>query len=293
MIIKHILLTSLSLAITVFSFAQSDLKSKKGTPILPEAGEFSIGISANPFLQYIGNVANTGFNPAATYQYPSSPFFFNTIAFSGKYMISNTQAYRVRINLASKTRRDRLRVANDTLMPSLTDINYGEDLQKTQNTFISIGAGKEWRRGKGRVQGVFGAEALIELGGIRRRYEYNNQMEQNFTSPTSSNFGGNLLGAGNSSSSRVLETRSGKYFGGGVRGFVGVEFFVGPKLSLGGEFGYSIRYLHQGKSEFTYETFDVASTTRIEKTEKGNSHFNDFSLGLDNITGLISLNFYF
>ena len=293
MIRNYILLPGLFFAFGLNGLAQSELKSKKGTPILPEAGEYSIGISANPFLQYVGNIANTGFNPAATYQYPSSPFFFNTIAVSGKRMITASEAYRFRINLTSRTRRDFIKVAKDTLTPSTTEINYGEDKLKTQNTFLSLALGKEWRRGKGRVQGVFGAEALIELGALKRQYEYHNVMEQNFTAPTSSNFGGNLLGPGNGSSARVLENRSGTYFGTGVRGFAGIEFFVGPKISLGGEFGYSVRYLHQGKSEFTYERFDVASTTRVEKTEIGTSRFNDFSLGLDNITGIISLNFYF
>lgn len=40
-------------------FAQ-ELTSKKGEPILPEKGDWSFSIDANPFLFYIGNIFNKG-----------------------------------------------------------------------------------------------------------------------------------------------------------------------------------------------------------------------------------------
>ena len=59
---KSIALVALAFGVSS-AFAQ-DLTSKKGEPFLPEAGDYMIGIDANPFLNYLGNffgktVANT------------------------------------------------------------------------------------------------------------------------------------------------------------------------------------------------------------------------------------------
>ena len=45
---------ALAMAFGVSSAFAQDLTSKKGEPILPEAGDWAISASANPFLNYIG-----------------------------------------------------------------------------------------------------------------------------------------------------------------------------------------------------------------------------------------------
>ncbi len=52
--------------------AQDNMTSKKGTPILPEAGEWSIGIGANSTLEYFGNLMN-GANDAPSFDWQGSP----------------------------------------------------------------------------------------------------------------------------------------------------------------------------------------------------------------------------
>ena len=63
------------------AFAQ-DLTSKKGEPILPEAGDWAIGIDATPFLNYAGNFfGKTTNNNAPTFNFFTNILFFRMIQF--------------------------------------------------------------------------------------------------------------------------------------------------------------------------------------------------------------------
>ena len=57
---------ALALAFGISGAFAQDLTSKKGEPYLPEAGDWSIGIDANPLLNYMGNLfsGNTSINNA-------------------------------------------------------------------------------------------------------------------------------------------------------------------------------------------------------------------------------------
>ncbi|MCB0380481.1 MAG: hypothetical protein KDD24_04440 [Flavobacteriales bacterium] len=54
---KRLLFVAAIFAATA-TFAQDGLTSKKGEAYLPEAGDWAIGIDANPFLNYAGNLFN-------------------------------------------------------------------------------------------------------------------------------------------------------------------------------------------------------------------------------------------
>ena len=47
-----------------------ELTSKKGFPILPETGDYSIGIDATPFLQYFGQIFSNGRCHCANMEFP-------------------------------------------------------------------------------------------------------------------------------------------------------------------------------------------------------------------------------
>ena len=90
---KKLLLTVALVSAIGFANAQ-DMMSKKGTPILPEAKDCSIGFDAVPVLNYFGNLmsGNTAKNTAAVnYQ---TPF---TIV--GKYMKDANTAYRAKVRI--------------------------------------------------------------------------------------------------------------------------------------------------------------------------------------------------
>jgi hypothetical protein len=84
-------------------------------------------------------------------------------------------------------------------------------------------------------------------------------------------------------------------FGLGVRGFVGVEYFFAPKISIGGELGWGISYMSTGEGEETYEFYDVSSTGNpfINSSTNKTGGRSAFNFGVDNISGAINLFFYF
>src|SRR5688500_10229821 len=94
-------ITMLALAFGVTSTFAQDLTSKKGEQILPEAEDWSIGIDATPFLEYMGNFfGKTSPNAAPTFNFLNSN---QTI--TGKYFTEATMAYRasLRIGFGSVT----------------------------------------------------------------------------------------------------------------------------------------------------------------------------------------------
>jgi hypothetical protein len=167
-----------------------------------------------------------------------------------------------------------------------------EDKAKRSNMDLVFGAGLEKRRGKGRLQGVYGAEALIMYSTAKTTFEYGNDwttgLSHHFT-----NFGDNVIGE---NYGIITENKSGSTFGIGIRGFVGVEYFLAPKISLGGEFGWGPSIMSEGEGEYTYEFEDYNSQTGDEfintKTVKS-AGGSIFGFQTDNLSGAINLLFYF
>ncbi len=85
-------------------------------------------------------------------------------------------------------------------------------------------------------------------------------------------------------------------FGIGVRGFVGVEYFFAPKISIGGEFGWGINFLSTAKGSSETEVWDGTGVKTTETESAGDSQFHvdtDNLAGVDNLDGSINLLFYF
>lgn len=229
--------------------AQDNMTSKKGTPILPEAGEWSIGIGANSTLQYFGNLMN-GNNNAPSFDWQGTQ---NVIR--GKMMKDANTAYRAGL---------RLRYGSDKTTNAAPNVG---DLKETKisGMNIDLSAGIEKRRGKGRVQGIYGGEAGINLGSGKTTKTYN----------------------GNAGAGQELENKNGSTFGFNLRGFIGVEYFFAPKMSVGGEFGWGLDISSTGEGEVTFADGIGGSTST--KTGKTSS----FGFDTDNASGSIILNFYF
>ncbi|MFM1745078.1 MAG: hypothetical protein RLZZ630_1015, partial [Bacteroidota bacterium] len=235
------------------SASAQDMNSKKGTAILPESGDWSIGISANSFLNYAGNLMN-GSNSAPSFDWA------NGQVITGKMMKDANTAYRaqIRIGLNSSTLTNPLAdFDGDGIVDGIDSTEY-----KTSSTNITLGAGIQKYRGKGRLQGIYGAEAAISLGGSK--------MTANATD----------------ASGIEEEMKDGSTFGIGVRGFIGAEYFFAPKMSLSGEFGWGISLNSQGEGEYTYSGGGQSTTTKYGKASA-------FGIDTDNVGGNINLNFYF
>ncbi len=254
-----------ALTLTTSMFAQ-DLTSKKGENYLPETGDWAIGVDANPFLNYFGNfIGGDGFNVAPTFNFQN---IHQTII--GKYFVSEKMAYRgalrigmnsdKQVNIVDNRGDDDGLVFYPNIPPTV------ENTGKWSKNMIGLTGGLEWRKGTTRLQGFYGGEFGIMLGGTKGKYEYGNQLNQNATFNINVDAAADgfdqdgLAGDENivagvgavNGDARVLESKN-SMFGLGLRGFIGVEYFVLPKLSVGGEFGWGL-VMMSNKSSMTSES---------------------------------------
>jgi hypothetical protein len=277
-----------ALAFGVTSAFAQDLTSKKGEPILPEAGDWAIGVDATPFLDYFGNfIGGNGSN------YGTAGWNFTNSAqmITGKMFVSPNMAYRgmLRIGFGSETMKNYVMKDGTTATPP----EMVTDEMKMSGNFIGLGGGLEWRRGKTRLQGYYGAMAMVTFGSTKDSYTYGNGFSSTFTTPTTTvDFN---TGASAAVGSRVTEEKSGSTLGFGVRGFIGAEYFVLPKLSVGGEFGWGLGLSRTGDGEQTVESWNgTAATSTATKTAGGGS----FGIDTDNANfgmapGALFIHFHF
>jgi hypothetical protein len=281
---KKVIFTLLIALFAVAAVTAQDLTSKKGVPILPEKGDYAIGVDAIPFFQYVGNMFNAnGFNPGPAFNFTApTPF-----TIYGKYFKDAHTAYRayVRIGYNSQTFKNLTPQDGSTTIPPTTV----DDKMTRSNMAINLGVGLEKRRGAGRVQGFYGAEAgLIVNNPYTVKYTYGNALSA--TSGTWWDFNAFPPQTQQNTTPRPLKETAGMEFGLGVRAFVGVEYFFAPKISLGGEFGWGIGFLSQGKGSVETEVWDGTAVHTITTDVAGGSKFR---VDTDNLGGSINLLFYF
>lgn len=290
---KFLTIGSLALAMSL----NAQIKNKNGVNVLPEEGEYAISIDASPFLTYAGSLLSNAGAVAPTWDFLNAT---NTIV--GKRMMSANLAYRgiLRIGFASTTDNAMLVDARDATVPTYPNLpKMVTDSRKLTENFISLGAGFEKRRGSTRLQGVYGADALVWMTGTKTSYSYGNALADTIpvNGATTHNFGTNLTLDTYGNTSRVLENKSGTIFGFGVRGFVGVEYFIAPKISLGAEFGWGVGFSTMGEGAITRESVNAADKA-IGKQEIKVSKMNELILDVDRNAfgtgnGAIKLSFYF
>ncbi len=279
---KSVLVIALAFGVSG-AFAQ-DLTSKKGEPILPEAEDWAISFDATPVFQFVGNAFNGNTGNAA----PSVNFLNSNQTIIGKKFIDEKSAYRVLVRLGFNNQTFKNLVnddANTSAVVFPATAPQVEDKFSKKNTNIGIGVGKEFRRGKTRLQGYYGADAMIWISMSGTKYKYGNVITAVPTAagqtatPTSTTWdattGTALSVAANGN--RTLSTKSGMTFGIGVRGFIGAEYFIFPKISIGAEYGWGIGYQMSGKGKSKSETTQVVSGTNTygtpETVTAGSSKF--------------------
>src|ERR1041385_4535948 len=106
------------------------LKNKKGEAYLPVTDEWALGISATPFLGYIGNFLNGTLNqgsPAFTYASNPASSVPNGIAIFGKKMVDEHTAYRVRFNVTVRSIMNKAVVVQDNVNANPAFPAFAED----------------------------------------------------------------------------------------------------------------------------------------------------------------------
>jgi hypothetical protein len=185
---KKLALIFSAVALMNASAEAQELKSKRGENFLPEKGDWSIGFNADGIFSYIGNA----FNGTADNDVPTVDFQ-QLGTFVGKRFTANNRADRYMANLGVKSNK----VGDNT--------ESGFDL--------TAGYGKEWRKGKTRLQGFYGADAMLNINSSTDK---------------------TVVGA------VTTTVKSGLNFGVGARGFIGAEYFIFPKISMGAQYSYGL-----------------------------------------------------
>ena len=150
----------MALALGVSGAFAQDLTSKKGEPILPESGDWAISMNADPIFTFVGNA----FHGSAATGAPGVNWLNGNQTIVGKKFIDEKSAYRVlvRLGFTNQTYKNLVADNSETTAPTFPDQPAQvTDKYSTKNTNIGIGVGKEWRRGKTRLQGYYGADAMI------------------------------------------------------------------------------------------------------------------------------------
>ena len=198
----------LALASALFCHGQ-ETQSSSDFSILPEKGDFSVGVDLVPIMQIIMGTDNVS-------------EVFPVIAF--KNMLSDKSALRSEIML-----------------------NYGsvksEDLGKISTSSYGLAIGPEWRVGKSRVQGFFG---------VMGEFMYTKSKDENESGELTDEL--SIIGLG------------GKLFLGG-------EYFIAPKFSLG--------------SRVTW------GPSWARSTDLDGDQISVFSISAGNVQGAVMLSYYF
>lgn len=274
--------------VMTFSVTAQDetLTNKNDMPILPEAGEFAIGFNAVPILNWVGNTFNNTNNNQFIGQNKFVSNLGQNVLF-GKYMLEDKVAIRghLRVGIDDFTQKnyviDDTKNSPDSLVTDMANFN---------NQVYVVGAGYEFRRGKGRVQGIFGGDVFYMHTRESETYDYGNTFGTLNQAPTTTtNFGnGNNAPRGE----RIVMDKDGSTNGVGVRPFAGIEFFFAPKMSIGAEFGWQIMYFSQGEGSTVTEYFEP-STGEILNRKQFNAGSNGWAIDTDNFNGALFLMFYF
>jgi len=271
------LLIATVFAASAMTVSAQDLTSKKGETILPEAGDWAISFDAKPFLNYAGQLfSNAGAtSPSVGYTngYPWS--------IKGKMFKDATTAYRagIRLGFGSKKWANDITQAYDLTSTPPTYPNERpqvEDQYKAGYNGIVLTGGLELRRGKTRLQGYYGGELIFGMMGNKDAFTYGNNLFSGAQTATSAfadasssyNTDWTAMGAtansnlvtddGFGNPARITERKTSMMMF-GLRGFIGVEYFILPKISIGAEYGWGLGFTST-KTTSTWESNDQSAT---------------------------------
>ena len=288
---------ALGLGLTASVNAQTNeqIQNKNGVDLLPVKGEYAIGVGTNisTLTGFVGNMFGyTGFNSIG------NTFLVNPqsgqFSIFGKYMVSDNNAMRASIAQSGSDVTRNFEVYDDRANDPDSLVT---DTWRTNNSATYVSAGWEWRRGKSRLRGFYGGDALLSWTNNHAHYTYGNALSASNPTPTMA--GGMPGGLWNSDYGRITEQRNSATFGVGVRGFVGVEYYIAPKICVGTEFGWRLLMSQRGKSKVSYEEYDAFidngdgtfGAIRTETIETLGQR--TISSGIDNLNSQIYFHFYF
>ena len=271
----------------------------------PKTGDYAISVSGLPVTQYIGQFFNgAGINTLDEFagqaymggDIKTAPFrkIAPLMSISGKYFLDKETALRVNLGLIYQ-RTNTKTYARDDAEFAVNPFSQKKviDTQLNSNTGLSLMVGLEKRAGKERLQGVYGAGLLFAMNNVYDKYTYGNAITDINQAPSESN-GGTVPAMNGFSYNRLVKDYNlGASMHAGIVTFVGVEYFIIPKMSIGGEVNFTALASFDQAQYQDLEGFSTVDIAKREWTELVSPSSNQITVGTGNIGGNVTLNFYF
>lgn len=281
---KKILITLSIFTLTLSSAQDSILRNKSGISILPEKGDFAIGVNASGLLST--SIFNYYINSDNVIM-PISSLIYS------KYFLSSRYALRLKLNVMNRSRQ----VSSNVPITSLQN-NFVTDKMEYKSFSETAWLGIEKRGGHNRLQYFVGLDVGFSMNNITKTYKYgnllmasNNMYTPVFTTTFYDNFSTTYSLSGN----RVLEEkiRSGLMLSGKLT--LGGEYFIAPKLSLGAEVSFVYSQINKltKTTENEYINLDNNTSTYSIQKQKIESSQGESLFYTDYANGLLYLIFHF
>lgn len=283
---KKISYILLLLGLSLGAYSQEEVTAETQQPkkdvssFLPAAGDFAIGVDALPYIEFLGSMFGHDNN-----------LYLGQSTIYGKYFLSPDAAVRAELYLDYTTDVSKAYVRDDANV--LTNPNAQiEDQRVTKNNNVGFGLGFQKYRGYGKLRGTYGVLASYYMGKSTTEYSWGNEMTTANTNPSSTNW----YGAGTNPGSRNLVVKNWGDNAVGIGVITGVEYFILPKICLGGELGLYYTYYWYNQESYTYQTVDQGVVVEYEQaTDPADSYSSLTTRVYDdsNVGGRIYLLFHF
>ncbi len=279
---KKVLLFMCTVSICALGFSQ--MTSKNGHTILPEAGDWVLQTNGNLLVDMAMNVSdimNSGQNAA----HPGYVTDMENVIVL-KYFNSDDFATRYKISLESSSETNK--IYGDDHSQWEDDDQDNVLLRKETESWwsLKLGYGHEYRRGHNRLQGYYGWEAIMGLNtGDADNVNTKNSYEFSYEDMWNDGEGTSFIESEKNGFGVSLEART----------FVGVEYFAAPKISIGAEFGWGLEMEMNGRSSTTTTSvqFDDGDFDGTEETESLGDSDNSLKFDVDTFGGALTIAFHF
>lgn len=299
---NKIVLSLLAFALLLPASAQK--KKFYAGDYLPREGDFGLTVSANPFTSFVGNLFNSSTSNelnsfgGSAYSFEKSAYFSPILSISGKYLFTDHLAVRANLGWSYSSARRRYYTQDDAALlvnPFSQKQVIDEHIFRRAGGSFSVAA--EYRIGNRRVQGIVGGGLVYAFSTNKERFVYGNGMTEINQNPSTG-----MASAVESyemapafSSQRYLSRFANEpithHFG--PYAFVGVEWFICPWISLGGEVNVAAAWNWTGATYYESEGFNTISGRVENWTELRSPSSSGFEFGTGNFGANITVSFYF
>lgn len=254
------LLSICFITISIGLNAQSDSTKTKNSCYLPTKGDFAIGADATPIFNYVGNI----FNNTANNKFDlSSPLIY------AKYYLTDMTALRaiMGVNTINKSQSfyaidDAAQLANPLSNAQVTDI------QKDITTGHYLSLGYQQFVGKKRLRGFYGGQIFTLYNIKKSDYSYGNPMSALNPTPTSH--------FSYSAGERKLNEVTERSLALGIGGIAGFEYYIFPKVCIGGEVSLNLVYKQTRQLYSQSEKMVNDKLVSVDKAVSPGGHEIDF-----------------